>query len=607
MQNNWKYVFTTIVVIFVFASSATNCVGRTFVKMENNLSLKSNIISNRNYLYVGGNGPGNYTKIQDAIDNASNWDDIFVYNGTYFGSIEIYKILNLTGEDKNRTFIDGNGNGDVVYISEDWVNISGFTIQNSGSNVGNSGVDIRSDHNTIENNIIAYNKHDGIFNYGFSNNTIINNSIISNIGYGISFSEADNNFIMYNNITLNTRDGIYIDLGDGNLIFRNEISFNNVGIALWDSHNYVSNNKIFKNSLYGIDIRYNFNSFIFNNIISHNDVGGIGITESNENTILGNTVTQNFGHGVFLDISSSNNITGNTISYNNEGIGLFPDFDSNNNLIYHNNFLNNIPNAFDEFENTWYSLEIGEGNFWSDYNGKDEDENGIGDTPYNISGGSNQDLYPLMKPYGSPIADFIYYANNRTFDGSLSYDNNGYIVIYEWDFGDGSTGQGEVITHVYNESGKFNVTLTVTDNDGYHGNITKIVEVEANYEPKAPLINGKLKGRRGKEYSYTFVSEDPNGDDVFYNIDWGDGNVSIWLGPFPSDEQIIINHSWAEKGTYIIMARAKDIYGAIGDWGTLEIKMPKENLFYFNSYILSWLIEYFTYRFPILKNLFGYY
>jgi pectin methylesterase-like acyl-CoA thioesterase len=62
-----------------------------------------------NTLYVGGSGFGNYTKIQDAIDNASEGDTIFVHNGIYNENITIIKTINLIGEDKNTTIINGSG------------------------------------------------------------------------------------------------------------------------------------------------------------------------------------------------------------------------------------------------------------------------------------------------------------------------------------------------------------------------------------------------------------------------------------------------------------------------------------------------------------------
>ena len=81
-------------------------------------------------------------------------------------------------------------------------------------------------------------------------------------------------------------------------------------------------------------------------------------------------------------------------------------------MIYHNNFINNEQNAYDGCNNTWDNDYPSGGNFWDDYNGTDEDEDGIGDTPYPIPGGDNDDRYPLMEPYGnwtfSPIAEFTW-------------------------------------------------------------------------------------------------------------------------------------------------------------------------------------------------------
>jgi len=62
-----------------------------------------------NTLYVGGTGPGNYTKIQDAVDNASAKDIVYVFNGTYNERVKIYNSLKLIGEDRNNTIIDANG------------------------------------------------------------------------------------------------------------------------------------------------------------------------------------------------------------------------------------------------------------------------------------------------------------------------------------------------------------------------------------------------------------------------------------------------------------------------------------------------------------------
>ena len=132
----------------------------------------------------------------------------------------------------------------------------------------------------------------------------------------------------------------------------------------------------------------------------------------------------------------------------------------------------------------------------------------------------------------------------------------------------------------------------------------KIVTNVTDHSPEPPIINGPTSGRPDKKYSYIFVSEDPDGDDVYYEILWGDGTYNPWFGPFCSNEVIIVNHSWSQKGTFTIMARARDINGSIGDWGTLEVAISRDksisNLlqrFYENHQFLYNLLQLILQRF----------
>jgi hypothetical protein len=105
-----------------------------------------------------------------------------------------------------------------------------------------------------------------------------------------------------------------------------------------------------------------------------------------------------------------------------------------------------------------------------------------------------------------------------------------------------------------------------------------IIEGE-NDPPNTPVITGVTSGKPGVEYEYTFISTDPNGDDIYYYIDWGDGKTEEWKGPYASGEEITLKHTWSKKGTYVIKAKTKDTYDAMSGWGTLEISMSKPSFF----------------------------
>lgn len=89
-------------------------------------------MSRGNTRYVGGSGPGNYTKIQDAVNASSDGDTVFVYTGLYNENVYVNKSINLLGENKETTIIDGNGGKYAVFLTKNSTSviINGFTIRN---------------------------------------------------------------------------------------------------------------------------------------------------------------------------------------------------------------------------------------------------------------------------------------------------------------------------------------------------------------------------------------------------------------------------------------------------------------------------------------------
>jgi len=101
-----------------------------------------------------------------------------------------------------------------------------------------------------------------------------------------------------------------------------------------------------------------------------------------------------------------------------------------------------------------------------------------------------------------------------------------------------------------------------------------IWQFRTNYAPNIPTITGPAGGKPDEEYEYTFFTTDPTGDDICYYVDWGDGTYSGWTSFVPSGTTVTLNHTWEKRGTYSIRAKAKDVYGAQSDWGTIQVKMP---------------------------------
>ena len=117
--------------------------------------------------------------------------------------------------------------------------------------------------------------------------------------------------------------------------------------------------------------------------------------------------------------------------------------------------------------------------------------------------------------------------------------------------------------------------------------------------PSKPEINGPSSGITNTDYDYTFSSIDPTDEDVYYYIEWGDGSSEEWIGPCTSGEEVKKTHSWSEKGTFFVRAKAKDLNDGESDWTILEVSMPiNKPINDFNPWILR-LIQ----RFPILKSL----
>ena len=227
-------------------------------------------------------------------------------------------------------------------------------------------------------------------------------------------------------------------------------------------------------------------------------------------------------------------------------------------------------------------------------------------------GGS--ELTALAIPYywGYPQAEFIWTPIHPNpgemilFDASYSYDPDGYITLYQWDWdNDGVFDENHTSptsTHTFEEAGYYPVTLRIVDNDDISNKTdSKTKTVRVNFPPYTPIIEGKRRFKEGEggQYPYTIYSIDPDEDDVSYLINWSDGTQQ-WTGFYKSGEEFTINVTipQLDKGTYIIFkVKAKDVNGTESDWAVLEITVPRTR-----PSSLLWF-EWFLDCFPLLEKM----
>src|SRR5262249_137768 len=133
---------------------------------------------------------------------------------------------------------------------------------------------------------------------------------------------------------------------------------------------------------------------------------------------------------------------------------------------------------------------------------------------------------------------------------------DGSVKSRNWDFGDGQSGSGEVVTHQYAAIGSYTVTLTVTDNDNATSTSSKSVQVENG---KAPIARFTVTPAEGDTpINYTFNgsnSSDPDGTVKSYDWDFGDGK---------SASGTIVTHKFTDANTFGVTLTVTDNSGLQG-------------------------------------------
>ena len=494
-----------------------NFYGILLERSDNNI-ITSNIVSNNQHgiklTSTAVNSPGSNNNIvinNDVYLNEfglvlENSTNNFLSNNRMFNNK--YNLGIWWGEYNNNIDVTNTVNGKPVYYL---VNQKNTQIPPDAGFVG-----LVSCYNVTVKDLILTNNAAGILIINTSHSRVENITFLDNY-VGIALGQSDRNMIVNNNILSNFFIGISIESSDNNTITNNNLSNNGLGdgVIIFDSYYINITNNIFNNN--GLCVENSFNNQITNNIVNGKplvylenesdivvtDAGqvilincnnitiknlnitnvnfGVQLLGTNNSVITSNNIANTFWSAIYLSDSNNNKIFFNNIMNNYCIIDLW---NSNNNKIYLNNFVNNIYDIYvypiDLLQlNVWNStgpltyiynnilFTNYLGNYHSNYNGTDINNDGIGDVPYaNVHGigetsySDIPDLYPLIEPVENyvildllhPVLHSISISSNKDFT-----PENGVIA------GNGSKSNPYIISAKYIRSNDTAITIQNTN------------------------------------------------------------------------------------------------------------------------------------------------
>lgn len=511
----------------------------------------------------------------------------------------------------NNVVIQGNNISD----SHNW----GIYLDNSDDNtIGNNRVNktkgisiVNSKNNVFINNVLSNNTEAGLYLQSGSADNIIYGNTIENNTYGIYALSQENTNITSNTIMHNDFDGIKLYGGSSSIVSNNSIHTNGGnGLDISSSKSIIRNNTFSKNQV-GMNLDTS-SCYIFNNTFISSLIYGVEATiRSSDNYLYQNKFQLNSNH---VSDEGSNQwyyekrgnywSDYNWVDRNHDGIGDKPYIKGNVRDLYPLGFFlqppekPTDPDPEDGEENVglrvtlhvdvsdpdsktvnvfFYNAEndelIGEDYFVEDGGTAQCTFNLPFDTTYawyaiandTVSQNKSDIWFFITRqrppenekpkavpggPYNGGIGELI------QFNGSGSYDPDGVIDFYRWNFGDGTS---EILsvspTHRYEAAGEYTVTLTVIDDNGSSNIATTKAYVTDAPTPKDPIANpgGPYETKAGQEIQLDGSnSTDPDGYITNYTWDFGDQTNGYGMKPM---------HTYSKEGSYLIQLTVTDNNG----------------------------------------------
>lgn len=365
-------------------------------------SHSSNDIGKNNFtFYVDDNAPSGWYDathvhtISEAVNNASEQDSIFVYDGIYEEYVHINTSVSIIGQSTTEVLVSSSNQNGTIKITTDFVSIKNMTVSNPVA----MGIKMIASSITVQNitltgslygvyaanasecslsNNTLYNNTNGVYFYDTDDCLITNNSFANNSYRAVAISSASTNircennsfthneislylssstecYIQHNTIKNSTDKALYVKASSNCIISNNVITYNHHGIYLDIStdNSIISLNTIENNTVRGVFIKNSPSNAIQHNNIKNN-YDGIGLFYSSYTLITQNTISQNDNDGIRIKESTQNNIRLNTIKSNYRGCYIYQS--STHNAFTENTIINNSKGIYIEmFEQTFSS------------------------------------------------------------------------------------------------------------------------------------------------------------------------------------------------------------------------------------------------------------
>ena len=345
------------------------------------------------------------------------------------------------------------------------------------------------------------------------------------------------------------------------------------GICLSSCSNcIIENNKILSNC-YGVYVLRSKGSKISKNTAINNKEYGIVLGGATDNTLSGNKASDNY-RGLHVGNSDGNTLTANTVQNNNVyGLSVCPRSDTNR--IYNNYLSDKSVSIRNGIGNSYYTKKtagtnivggpyIG-GNFWGKPDGTgfsntavDNNGDGISDSVYkNIGGSIYSDNLPLVmfkSGKTKPIASFTSDVTSGKAPLNIAFKDTstGMPTAWKWNFGDGTSSTLQNPTHKYSKTGKYTVTLTVTNSAGSN-TATKSNYITVTATSQAPVAEFSASPTSGKAPLNVVFTDKSTGTPTAWKWNFGDGTTSTARNP---------THKYSKTGKYTVTMTATNEAGS---------------------------------------------